>query len=89
MSWPLTRPFSEAELYKKHLDEAVTKANNGFRPTFAMMRHAAVWDNDADRQRALDAIRLVLGQFENLFRNAGDVTNGFPAQIPLAELEGR
>lgn len=89
MSWPLTRPFSEAELYKKHLDEAVTKANNGFRPTFAMMRHAAVWDNDADRQRALDAIRLVLGQFENLFRNAGGVTNGFPAQIPLAELEGR
>lgn len=89
MSWPLTRPFSEAELYKKHLDEAVTKADNGFRPTFAMMRHAAVWDNDADRQRALDAIRLVLGQFENLFRNAGGVTNGFPAQIPLAELEGR
>ncbi len=89
MSWPLTRPFSEAELYKKHLDEAVAKADNGFRPTFAMMRHAAVWDNDADRQKALDAIRLVLGQFENLFRNAGGVTNGFPAQIPLAELEGR
>ena len=89
MSWPLTRPFSEAELYKTHLDEAVAKADNGFRPTFAMMRHAAVWDNDADRQKALDAIRLVLGQFENLFRNAGGVSNGFPAQIPLAELEGR
>ncbi len=89
MSWPLTRPFSEAELYKKHLDEAVAKADNGFRPTFAMMRHAAVWDNEADRQKALDAIRLVLGQFENLFRNAGGVNNGFPAQIPLAELEGR
>ncbi|MEM9498750.1 MAG: LLM class flavin-dependent oxidoreductase [Pseudomonadota bacterium] len=89
MSWPLTRPFSEAELYKAHLDDAVAKADNGFRPTFAMMRHAAVWDNDADRQRALDAIRLVLGQFENLFRNAGGVANGFPAQIPLSELEGR
>ena len=89
ISWPLTRPFSEAELYKQHLDAAVAKADNGFRPIFAMMRHAAVWDNDADRQRALDAIRLVLGQFENLFRNAGGVTNGFPAQIPLAELEGR
>ena len=55
----------------------------------AMMRHAAVYDNDADRQKALDAIRLVLGQFENLFRNAGDVVNGFPKQIPLEELAGR
>ena len=89
MSWPLTRPFSEAELYKTHLDAAVAKANNGFRPTFAMMRHAAVYDNDADRQKAIDAIRLVLGQFENLFRNAGGVANGFPAQIPLEELAGR
>ena len=89
MSWPLTRPFSEAELYKKHLDEAVIKADNGFIPTFAMMRHAAVYDNDADRQKALDAIRLVLGQFENLFRNAGGVDNGFPKQIPLDELDGR
>ncbi|WP_306113672.1 MULTISPECIES: LLM class flavin-dependent oxidoreductase [unclassified Roseovarius] len=89
MSWPLTRPFSEAELYKKHLDEAVIKADNGFRPIFAMMRHAAVYDNDADRQKALDAIRLVLGQFENLFRNAGGVQDGFPKQIPLEELEGR
>ena len=89
MSWPLTRPFSEAELYKTHLDAAVAKANTGFRPTFAMMRHAAVYDNDADRQKAIDAIRLVLGQFENLFRNAGGVANGFPAQIPLEELAGR
>ena len=89
MSWPLTRPFSEAELYKKHLDGAIAKADNGFSPIFAMMRHTAVYETAQDRQSALDAIRLVLGQFENLFRNAGDVTNGFPKQIPLEELAGR
>ncbi|MDM8168875.1 LLM class flavin-dependent oxidoreductase [Roseovarius sp.] len=89
LCWPLTRPFAEAELYKQRLDEAIAKADNGFRPTFALMRHAAVYDTDADRQKALDAIRLVLGQFENLFRNAGDVVNGFPKQIPLEELAGR
>ncbi len=89
MSWPLTRPFSEAELYKKHLDEAIDKAGNGFSPIFAMMRHTAVYETAQDRQSVLDAIRLVLGQFENLFRNAGDVTNGFPKQIPLDELAGR
>jgi alkanesulfonate monooxygenase SsuD/methylene tetrahydromethanopterin reductase-like flavin-dependent oxidoreductase (luciferase family) len=32
---------------------------------------------------------MVLGQFENLFRNLGDVRNGFPKQIPLEELTDR
>ena len=30
-----------------------------------------------------------MGQFENLFRNIGGVSNGFPKQIPLAELANR
>jgi alkanesulfonate monooxygenase SsuD/methylene tetrahydromethanopterin reductase-like flavin-dependent oxidoreductase (luciferase family) len=34
MSWPLTRGFSEAELYKQQLDAAIVKADNGFKPTF-------------------------------------------------------
>ena len=89
MSWPLTRPFSEAELYKKQLDEAVQKANNGFQPTFAMMRHAAVYTNDKDRDAAISAIQGVLGQFENLFRNMDDVLNGFPKKVSLEDLEGR
>lgn len=89
MCWPLTRGFEEAELYKKLLDEAVEKADNGFRPTFAMMRHAAVYDNQADKDEAIRAIQTVLGQFENLFRNMDDVHNGFPKKIPLDELQGR
>ena len=89
MCWPLTRGFEEAELYKKLLDEAVEKAGNGFRPTFAMMRHAAVYDNQADKDEAIRAIQTVLGQFENLFRNMDDVHNGFPKKIPLDELQGR
>ncbi|MFZ8875541.1 MAG: LLM class flavin-dependent oxidoreductase [Paracoccaceae bacterium] len=89
MCWPLTRGFEEAELYKKLLDAAVEKADNGFRPTFAMMRHAAVYDNQADKDEAIRAIQTVLGQFENLFRNMDDVHNGFPKKIPLDELQGR
>ncbi len=89
MCWPLTRGFEEAELYKKLLDAAVEKADNGFRPTFAMMRHAAVYDNQADKDEAIRAIQTVLGQFENLFRNMEDVHNGFPKKIPLDELQGR
>lgn len=87
--WPLTRPFAEAELYKQQLDEAIAKADNGWTPRFALMRHACLYDNDADRRAALDAIRTLLSQFENLFRNSGDVVNGFPASIPLDKLDGR
>jgi len=89
MSWPLTRPFSEAELYKKQLDEAILNNQSNFKPIFAMMRHAAVYTNNEAKEKALTAIRLVLGQFENLFKNLGDVENGFTKQIPLNQLVGR
>ena len=89
MSWPLTRPFSEAELYKAQLDEAIAAHPDAARPTFAMMRHTAVYENQAGRDAAITAVQSVLGQFENLFRNLGDVNNGFPRQIPLAELTDR
>ena len=89
MSWPFTRPFSEAQLYKNHLDEAISNNKNKFKPIFAMMRHTAVYDNAKDHETAIKAIRLVLGQFENLYKNLGDVEDGFPKQIPLNELEGR
>ncbi|MEM6939993.1 MAG: LLM class flavin-dependent oxidoreductase [Pseudomonadota bacterium] len=87
--WPLTRPFAEAETYKRQLDEAIEKAGNGWTPRFALMRHACVYDNDVDRERAMKAIRRLLSQFENLFRNAGNVVNGFPAALPLDQIEGR
>lgn len=87
--WPFTRSFAEAELYKRQLDEAIVKADNGWTPRFAMMRHACVYDNAADGEEAMKAIRRVLGQFENLYRNLSDVKDGFPASIPLDELEGR
>ncbi len=89
MSWPLTRPFSEAELYKRQLDEAIQNNHSNFKPIFAMMRHAAVYTNNNEKEKALNAIRLVLGQFENLFKNLGDVTNGFTKQIPLDQLAGK
>ena len=87
--WPFTRPFAEAELYKKQLDEAIEKAQNGWIPRFALMRHACVYDNAADGENAMKAIRRLLSQFENLYRNLGDVKDGFPASIPLDQLEGR
>jgi len=88
-SWPLTRPFAEAELYKQQLDESIAAHPDSAKPIFAMMRHTALYDTQAGREHAIAAIQGVLGQFENLFRNLGDVQNGFPKQIPLDELQGR
>jgi alkanesulfonate monooxygenase SsuD/methylene tetrahydromethanopterin reductase-like flavin-dependent oxidoreductase (luciferase family) len=89
MSWPLTRPFSEAELYKSLLEESLVANPGSTRPNFAMMRHTALYDTAAGREAAISAIQSALGQFENLFRNLGDVTNGFPKKIPLEELADR
>jgi len=89
MSWPLTRPFAEAELYKTLLDDAVAANPDSNRPSFALMRHTALYDDAAGRDAAIRSIQTVLGQFENLFRNLGDVDNGFPKQIPLGELTER
>jgi alkanesulfonate monooxygenase SsuD/methylene tetrahydromethanopterin reductase-like flavin-dependent oxidoreductase (luciferase family) len=89
MCWPLTRSFDEAELYKQHFDESMAKFSNARRPNFALMRHTAIYETTAGRDKAIAAIQNVLGQFENLFRNIGGVTNGFAAQTPLAELVNR
>jgi len=89
MSWPLTRPFSEAERYNAQLDEAVAANPGSTRPTFAMMRHTALYDRREDWEVPVRAAQRQLGQFENLFKNLGDVTNGFPKQADLASIANR
>jgi len=88
MSWPLTMPFSEAETYRTRLDDAIAKNGGKYDGRWALMRHAAVYDNEEDRKAAMDAIRVVLGQFGNLMMKSGDVINGFPDRVPLDSLEG-
>ena len=52
------------------------------------MRHSAVYENEADRQLALGALRHTLGQFGNLMQKKGDVINGFPERVPVEQLDG-
>ena len=89
MSWPLTRPFSEVELYKQQLDEAIKKQNRPFKPRFAVMRHTALYDKRDEWETPVKAVQGALGQFENLFQNLGDVKDGFPRRIALEDLSGR
>ncbi len=89
MSWPLTRPMSEVELYKSRLDEAMAANPGSNRPVFAMMRHTALYDRKEDWEVPVRAAQRQLGQFENLFKNLGDVTNGFPKELDLASIANR
>lgn len=88
MCWPFTLPMAEAEKYKQQLDESIAAAGGGWSGTFALMRHTALYDNDADRQVTLDAVRRVLGRFGNLMMQKGEVVNGFPEEVLLSALEG-
>jgi alkanesulfonate monooxygenase SsuD/methylene tetrahydromethanopterin reductase-like flavin-dependent oxidoreductase (luciferase family) len=85
LSWPLTRPMSEAELYKSRLDHNPGRP----RPVFAMMRHTCVYDRASDWEVPVEAARRQLSQFENLFKNLGDVDDGFAKAIDVSELENR
>ena len=88
LSWPLTHPFSEVEAYRGRLDDAIAANGGRFSGRWALMRHAAVYDNESDRNAAIASVRHILGLFGNLMLKKGDVTNGFPEHIAPEELEG-
>ncbi len=54
-----------------------------------MMRHTALYDRKEDWEVPVRAAQRQLSQFENLFKNLGDVKNGFPKEIPFDELANR
>ena len=89
LSWPLTRPMSEVELYKGHMEKALADNPGKPPPIFATMRHTVVYERKEDWEVPVKAAMRQFGQFENLFKNLGDVADGFPRTIDLSELENR
>ncbi|MEH7828098.1 LLM class flavin-dependent oxidoreductase [Gemmobacter denitrificans] len=88
-SWPLTRDMAEAETYMARMAEALANNPGARRPVMAMMRHTAVYDRKEDWMVPVRAAQRQLSQFENLFKNMGDVENGFPKAIPFDQLGNR
>ena len=88
MSWPLTMPMSEAEAYRQRLDEAIAKNGGRYDGRWSRMRHTCVYETEADRQNAIDSLRVALAQFGNLMTKSGEVVNGFPERVALESLEG-
>lgn len=88
-SWPLTRDMGEARLYMDRMAEALANNPGKKRPIMAMMRHTALYDRKEDWMVPVRAAQRQLSQFENLFKNLGDVENGFPKAIPFDQLGNR
>lgn len=89
MTWALARPFEEVETYKQRFEDAVAKAPGGKRPRLLSMRYSAVYARAEDWEPYVKAVMRQGAQFENLFRELGSVTNGFPEEIDLASLAHR
>jgi len=89
MSWPLTRGMDEAQTYMNRLNEAVAANPGKKRPVMAMMRHTAVYDREDEWMTPVRAAQRQLSQFETLFKNLGDVKDGFPAETPLESIVNR
>jgi len=89
MSWALTRPFSEVQEYMQRFETALANNPGVKRPIFSTMRYTAVYDKEDGWHAPVEAALGQLGQFQNLFQNAGGVKNGFPEGIDLTAVESR
>ena len=88
MSWALTRPFSEVEKYRQQFEDALARVPEIPRPRFLTMRHAAVYqDPERGWQPFVEAVQRSGVQFENLFKQLGEVKNGFVEAVDLASLD--
>ncbi len=86
MSWPFTQAMDEVTVYKNRLEDSIAKNGGSHRPIFAVMRHAAVYDNKKDWEIPVRAAQRQLGQFGNLMKGTGKVINGFPETPDMEKL---
>jgi len=77
------------EAYKQRFEEAVAKAPGAKRPRLLSMRYSAIYARAEDWEPYVKAVMRQGAQFENLFRELGSVTNGFPEEIDIASLAHR
>ena len=84
MSWPIARPFAEAELYAQQLTDTVAANQGAERPIFALMRHTAVYDSADDWMVPVIAAQRQLGQLLWVHVHRG-ITSGQGARGGVCE----
>ena len=89
MSTPLSRPSSEIQVLAGKFEQAVSANPDVPRPRFLMLRRACVYEKAEDWQVPVEASIRYGRHFENLFKNLGTVTNGFPEPIEVEAVANR
>lgn len=81
MSTPLQRPHEEVIVLCERFEETVRNNPQVPRPEHMMLRRVCVYDNPDDWEVPVTATTNFGRYFENLFRNLGNVSNGFPEPV--------
>jgi flavin-dependent trigonelline monooxygenase, oxygenase component len=89
MATPLSRPHAEVAILGRRFADTLAKFPGIERPRFLMLRRTCVYPRE-DAWEIPVRVSMEYGrQFENLFRNIGTVTNGFPEPAAWEQLANR
>lgn len=89
MGTPLSKPDEEVEDLGKKFDAACAANPDVPRPRLMIARQTVVLDDPNDWRRPVDAFIRFGRHFENLFKNIGEVRDGFPEAVPYEDVANR
>lgn len=89
MSTALRKPFEEVDVLQQKFREATADIPVDKLPEHATARMCCVYDDDAGRETAVTTAINFGRSFENLFKNAGNVSEGYPEAIDYSIVANR
>src|SRR6185312_15095950 len=89
LSTPLSAPMTEVAILGEKFRKAVADNPGVKRPRFMMLRRTCVYEKSEDWEIPVRYSVDYGRHFENLFRNIGTVTNGFPEAAPYEIVANR
>jgi len=89
MSTALRKDFAEVEDLETKFRAAHQEAGNPANLTHATLRVCCVYDDPAVLDTAVKSVVNFGRNFENLFKNSGTVTNGFPEPVDFDTVAAR
>jgi flavin-dependent trigonelline monooxygenase, oxygenase component len=82
MATPLSKPFAEVEALAARYREAVAARPEAPRPRFLVLRRTCVYDDPRQWREVAEAEYRYARRFAGLFQTGGEVSDGFPRELP-------
>jgi alkanesulfonate monooxygenase SsuD/methylene tetrahydromethanopterin reductase-like flavin-dependent oxidoreductase (luciferase family) len=86
MATPLSRPHAEVAILGQRFADTLARLPGIKRPRFLMLRRTCVYPNADDWPLPVEISATYGRHFENLFRNIGQVNNGFPEPADMTQV---